>query len=162
MTSPNPFGTLLYLMTVVWAMGLKIMPLSTVIQPWNPDWVLLVMIYWFLALPYRCGVFSAWMIGILTDVLTGRMLGQYALIYAVISYICLKLYKRIRLFPLLQQGAFIFFCLLFAQILAFCIESIHNPSRFEFAFLFPAFSGTLVWPFVGVILRIIRVRNRVG
>lgn len=162
MTNPNPLGTLLYLGTVVFAMGLKIMPLSPGLQPWNPDWVLVVMIYWFLALPYRCGVFSAWIIGILTDVLTGRMLGQYALIYAMISYICLKLYKRVRLFPLLQQGAFIFGCLLFAQILAFCIEGIHNPSRFEWSFLLPAFSGTLVWPFVGVVLRVLRVNHRVG
>lgn len=158
----NPFGTLFYFFSITIAMGLKIIPLSPSMQAWNPDWVILVMIYWFLALPHRCGVFSAWIIGILTDVLTGRVLGHYALIYSLISYICLKLYKRVRLFPLLQQGVFIFGLLLLAQVLSLCIESIQNPARYEWAFLLPALSGTLVWPFVGVILRIIRVNQHVS
>lgn len=156
------FGSMVYMMTLLVAMGLKIMPLPPVLQAWNPDWVLLVLIYWVLVLPYKFGVFGSWTVGLLTDVLTDRILGQYALVYALLAYICLKLHKRVRTFPLAQQGVFIFCCLLIAQILVFCIESIHNPSRFQWSFLLPVLSGTLVWPFAGIILRIIHIHHRVS
>ncbi len=158
----NYYGSFFYAITIVIAMGLKIMPLPVAFQLWNPDWVLLVLIYWVLVLPYKFGVFGSWLVGLLTDVLTGRLLGQYALIYALTTYICLKLYKRVRAFPLLQQGVFIFGCLLFAQILVFGIETFDNPSRFQWSFLLPVISGTLVWPFTGMILRVIRIHQRVG
>ncbi|MEY4767510.1 MAG: rod shape-determining protein MreD, partial [Pseudomonadota bacterium] len=66
-------------------MSLRIAPFPQLIRIFNPDWVLLVLIYWTLALPYRRGVLTAWGIGLLTDVLTGRLLGEYALIYALIT-----------------------------------------------------------------------------
>jgi rod shape-determining protein MreD len=158
----NFFGGFYYFVTVIVAMALKIMPLSSALQVWNPDWVLLILMYWVLAFPYKFGVFGSWTVGLFTDVLTDRILGQYALVYALMSYFCLKFYKRIRTFPLIQQGAFIFCCLLAAQILIFCIESIYNPARFQWSYLFPAISGTLVWPIAGVILRVINIHYRVG
>jgi rod shape-determining protein MreD len=162
MNSHTPFGTFLYLFAVIMAMCLKVMPLPPALQSWNPDWVLLVLIYWLLAFPYKWGVTSSWMVGLLMDVLTGRPLGQYALVYALLSYVCLKFYKRVRHFPLMQQGLFIFACLLLAHTLAFCIESIHNPSRFQWAFLLPVISGTLIWPFIGLVLRGINLNQRAG
>jgi rod shape-determining protein MreD len=155
------FGALLFLFSVVIAMCLKVLPLSPMLQAWNPDWVLLVLIYWLLAQPYKCGVFSSWIVGLLMDVLTGRPLGQTALIYALISYVCLKFYKRVRHFPLMQQGVFIFCCLLSAQILAFCIESFRNPARFQWIFLLPTISGTLIWPVAGLIMRSVHFSRRV-
>lgn len=152
----NPFETLLFVFAVVVAMGARIIPLPAALQIWNPDWILIVIIYWSLVLPYRCGIFSAWVVGIFTDVLVGGMLGRYALVYSLISYICIRLYQRVRRFPLIQQGVFVFGCLLVAQLLSMGIESLHNPDRLQWFFLLPAISGTLVWPFVGVFLRVVR------
>jgi rod shape-determining protein MreD len=162
MNSNSSFGTLLFIVSVFFAMCLKMMPLSTKLQFWNPDWVLLVLIYWLLTMPYKWGVFSAWIVGLLIDVLTGRQLGQYALIYALIGYICLKFYKRVRHFPFMQQGLFIFSCLLLAHTLGFCIESIRNPSRFQWVFLLPVITGTLIWPFAWIVLRSFNLNQRVG
>ncbi len=145
------------IMTIVAAMCLRIAPWPAAVVPFNPDWVLLVLIYWGLTLPERVGIFHAWFFGLLTDVLTGRLLGQYALAYSLVIYICLKLHKRLRQFPLLQQELFIFFCLLLSQLLLFLIKNLQNPAQLHAAFWIPVFTGTLFWPVVYFALRFVNL-----
>ena len=83
----NTVGFFRIILTLVMAMGLRIAPWPGEMAALNPDWVLLVLIYWSLAIPERVGIFHAWTFGLLTDVLTGRMLGQYALAYSLVIYI---------------------------------------------------------------------------
>ena len=148
----NYVGFFRIILTLVLAMGLRIAPLPPSLAVLNPDWVLLVLIYWSLAMPERVGIFHAWTFGLLTDVLTGRLLGQYALAYSLIIYICLKLHKRLRQFPFLQQGVFIFFCLLLSQLLLFFIKNLQHPAQLHASFWLPVFTGTLSCPVVYALL----------
>ena len=148
------------MLTLVLAMCLRIAPWPGEMAAFNPDWVLLVLIYWSLAIPDRVGIFHAWAFGLLTDVLTGRLLGQYALAYSLIIYICIKLHKRLRQFPLLQQGLFIFFCLLLSQLLLFFIINLRHPAQLHASFWLPVFTGTLCWPLVYGVLRFVRLSRR--
>ena len=157
----NYVGFFRVLLTLVVAMGLRIAPWPGAMAALNPDWVLLVLIYWSLAIPERVGIFHAWTFGLLTDVLTGRLLGQYALAYSLVIYICLKLHKRLRLFPILQQGLFIFFCLLLSQLLLFFIKNLQHPAQLHASFWLPVFSGTLCWPMVVGALRFVRLSRRI-
>lgn len=149
------YGRIIF--SLMLAMGLRIMPLPSFLAIMNPDWVLLSLIYWSLAVPERVGIFYAWTFGLLTDVLLGRLLGQYALAYSLIIYLCLKLHKRLRQFPILQQGMFIFFCLLLSQLLLFLIKNFQNPAQLHGTFWLPVFSGTFCWPMVYTTLRFIRL-----
>ena len=144
-------------LTLALAMCLRIAPWPGVLSILNPDWVLLSLIYWSLAVPERVGIFHAWAFGLLTDVLTGRLLGQYALAYSLVIYICLKLHKRLRQFPLVQQGLFIFFCLLLSQLLLFLIRNIQHPAQLHASFWMSVFVGTACWPLVYTVLRFIRL-----
>jgi len=155
------YGLGLIILTIVAAMCLRIMPLPEALALCNPDWVLLVLIYWSLALPERVGIFYAWSFGLLTDVLTGRMLGQYALAYSLVIYLCLKLHKRLRQFPLFQQGLFVFSCLLLSQLLLFFIKNLHYPAQLHGTFWLPVLSGTACWPLVHTALRFVRISKRV-
>lgn len=157
----NYYGFGSILLTVILAMCLRIAPWSGVLAVINPDWVLLVLIYWALAIPERVGIFHAWTFGLLTDVLTGRLFGQYALAYSLIIYICLKLHKRLRQFPLLQQELFIFFCLLLSQLLLFLIKNLQHPAQLHSSFWWPIFTGTLCWPLVYTVMRFVRLSRRV-
>lgn len=161
MSNKGSGEVLSYLVSIVIAMCLKIIPWWSAIQAWNPDWVLIVLIFWVLALPYKRGILTACLVGLLVDVLTGQPLGQYALIYAVVSFVCLKFYKRILHFPLLQQALFIFCCLLGAQILSFSIDTIYHLTRFQWGFLLPAVSGVFIWPFANMVLRGVHSNQRV-
>lgn len=145
-----------FVLTLFLAMCLRVVPMPYPVNAINPDWVLLVLIYWTLMLPYRKGVFNAWSIGLLTDVLMGRSLGEYALIYALIGYFCIHLHKQIRQFPRIQQSVFIFISLLLAQLLIFLIENVQSPTDFSGIFWLPVITGTLCWPLIHWSLHFIR------
>jgi rod shape-determining protein MreD len=151
-----------FLFTLIAAMGLRIAPFPHFLSILNPDWVLLALIYWTLMQPYQNGVFTAWTVGLFTDVLTGRVLGEYALIYALISYFSIAGHKRLRQYPLIQQSIYIFVCLLIAQLTVFVIESAQSPSRFSAWYWLPVLTGTLAWSFIHTLLRLLRNLRRVS
>ncbi len=143
------------------AMCLNILPLSNDIKALNPDWVLLVLIYWTLAVPERVGVFNAWVLGILVDVLTGRVFGMHGLIYALVNFTCIKFHRQLRHYPVLQQAIFVFVCLLFAQVLVFWIENVQGSMGLTWLFWMPVFTGTICWPFVFAGLRWVRILGHI-
>ena len=95
--------------------------------PWEfgflrPDWVLLVLIYWVIALPHRVGVMTAWVIGLMVDVLLGSLLGQHALIFLLVAYIAQNLYQRLRMFAVWQQSMVVFALIGLSHLLGFWLE----------------------------------------
>ena len=152
----NYAGFFRIIISLILAMCLRIAPWPGALAAFNPDWVLLFLIYWSLAQPEHVGIFHAWVFGILVDVLTGRLLGQYALAYSIIIYICLKLHKRLRQFPLVQQG------LLLSQLLLFFVKNIQSPAQLHASFWLPVITGTLCWPIVHGALRFVRLSRRVS
>lgn len=153
----NTYGFGRIILTLIFAMGLKIAPLPHAFAVYNPDWVLLTLIYWSLAFPERVGIFHAWTFGLLNDVLTGRLIGQYALAYSLVIYLCLLAHKRLRQFSLIQQALFIFFCLLLSQLLLFFIKNIQHTAELKPTFWLSVFIGTLCWPLVYTVLRFVRL-----
>lgn len=149
-------------LSLVIAMGLRILPLPA---PWfvlNPDWVALFLIYWTLALPERVGMGTAWLTGLFADVLTGRLLGQHGLAYAIIAYLILRSYRRFRLFPMPQQSLWVLAFLLGSQLLVFWTEGTRGPAVQAWIYWLPAFSGALAWPLVLLVLRRIRRAYRIA
>ena len=139
-------------------MVLLIIPLPRELFVYNPDWVLLFLIYWSLAIPERVGLGYAWCLGLLVDALTGRMLGQHALAYSVVVYVSVKLHGRLRSYPLFQQGLIVFLLLLVNQLLVFLTQNGKAAGTIGMAYWLPSVVGALVWPVVFLTLR--RVRRR--
>ncbi len=142
--------------SLIIAMCLRIAPLPENLALLNPDWVLLVLIYWSLAIPERVGIGHAWFFGILTDVLMGRLFGQYALSYSLIIYLVLIWHRQLRQFPLTQQSAFVFGCLLISQLLLFWFENLKAPAQLHGTFWLPVLSGTASWFIVYHVMRFVR------
>jgi rod shape-determining protein MreD len=138
------------------AMALRILPWPREWLIANPDWVLLFIIYWNMALPDRFGVASAWFIGLLTDALTGRMLGQHALAYTLVAYICLRLHRQLRLSPLFQQGLIVLLFQLLCQILVFWTQNIKAVNAAAAHYWLPSLVGALLWPGIFLTLRWLR------
>jgi rod shape-determining protein MreD len=155
MTNTYGFGRII--LTLIFAMCLNIAPLPATLAVYNPDWVLLTLVYWSLAFPERVGILHAWSFGLLNDVLTGRLFGQYALAYSLVIYICILAHKRLRQFPFIQQSLFIFFCLLLSQLLLFFIKNFLQTAQLKPTFWLPVFMGTLCWPLVYTVLRFVRL-----
>ena len=124
----------------------------------RPDWVAMVLIYWVIAAPDRFGLFTAWIVGIIMDVLVGGLIGQLALSYVVVTYIAANLYQRLRMFSIWQQAVVVFFILVLSQIIGFWVESVAGLSEWSFWYLLPAVTGSFLWPFVFLLLRYFRRR----
>jgi len=122
---PNEATTrMVVLASLLLAMVLRIIPLPMEWFVYNPDWILLFLIYWAMAIPERVGVGYAWCLGLLSDVLTGRMLGQHALAYSVVVFVCVKGHRRLRSYPLYQQSLLVLLLLLANQLLIFWTQNI--------------------------------------
>jgi rod shape-determining protein MreD len=117
--------------------------------------------YWSVAIPERVGIFYAWTTGLFTDVLTGQLFGHHALTYTLVIYACLKLHKRLRQYPLIQQAVFIFFCLLLSQLLFFFLKNMQHPAHLNSDFWLPILAGTVCWPLIYTVLQSVRLSKQI-
>ena len=144
------------LLSLLVALILSALPLPEVAQAWRPEWVVLVLLYWIVALPERIGMGVAWLMGIMLDVLEGSLLGLNALALTVVAYFSLLLYRRVRMFSWLQQALFVFALVALNQILCHWVKGILGSSTQTLMFLLPAIISALLWPWVFVLLRGVR------
>lgn len=162
MISKQSGGGLIIATSLVVALALTILPLPDWLSMLRPEWVALVLIYWCMALPGRVGVGIAWTTGLLLDVLRAALLGQHALSLAIVAYITLQLYQRIRVFPLWQQAVSVFVLILLHLMLQLWIKGISGSPPQALTFLLPALSSMLLWPIMFLGLRRLRRRYRVS
>lgn len=153
---PRRSGGGVILLSFLLALILSALPLPETFQGWRPEWVVLVMFYWIVALPERVGIGTAWILGILLDVLEGSLLGLNALALTIVAYFTLLFYQRVRMFSWLQQSLFVFAIVALNQILCHWIKGILGVSAQTLMFLIPAIVSALLWPWIFVIMRGVR------
>jgi rod shape-determining protein MreD len=130
-------------------------------QNLRPDWIALVLIYWCIALPERVGVGVGWLTGLMLDVAGGALLGQNALILAIVAYLAIRLHQRIRIFPVWQQSVSILLLILLHLMLALWIKGTFSQSAETWAYWLPALTSMLLWPVVFTGMRWLRRTYRV-
>ncbi len=143
-------------LTFILAFMLTIMPLPEWARAFRPDWVTLVLIYWAMALPASIGVTVAWFLGLLLDVTHGAILGQHALGLVLVAYIVHNQHQRLRVASLLQQSIVIFFLLILKQLMVLWVSGIIGRAPDISLYFAPSLIGTLLWPWVYIILRDLR------
>ena len=143
------------------AFMLTAMPLPDWAISWRPAWVAMVLMYWCMALPDRVGIGIAWMLGLLLDVQQGTVLGQNALALALLAWVTLKSYQRVRVFPLAQQALVVCGYLLFLQFINLWIRGMMGVPPEHWTFWMSAFTSMLLWPWLFIILRDLRRKHHV-
>ena len=146
-------GRLVIVATVCISILLLILPMPDWARPFRPSWVTLVLIYWIIALPHRVGVGSAFVAGIVLDVLTGTLMGHHALGLSVVAFIALQLHQRIRVFPFWQQSLGILVLLLIEHMLGLWITGATSGVAPPLAYWAGPFVSALLWPWMFVTLR---------
>jgi len=145
-------GGSIIVVTVVIAMLLTLIPLPDNLRLARPEWILMTLIYWAMALPQRVGVGYAWIVGLFMDVLMGGTLGVEAFSYAFIIYLILRFHLQLRQYPLWQQALSIM-----SLVLVFNIPTIAMASNFASWYVWlPAVTTTILWPIVYAFLRTVR------
>ena len=97
------------------------------LMPWSgwfrPEFVLLTLLYWLLRSPHLCGIGTAWVVGLLLDLVTGVLFGQHALAYTLTAFLALFYQRRLILFTNLQQTGYLFLLLLFNQAIMVLLQA---------------------------------------
>ena len=93
---------------------------SNIFQFIKPSFVLLILIYWNMALPDKVGITTALLFGVLIDLLDSSLLGLHGLLFVLITYLCQRFFYQFRITPIWQQSFLIFIlAIIVKQILAF-------------------------------------------
>lgn len=111
---------------------------------WMPDWVALVLCFWGIRERRRVSTGWAFIFGLLMDVADGAVMGQHALAYVIMNYLCGFFSRRILWFPLASQSIYVLPFLLLAQLIQLLARSLTGGE-------FPGF-GYFVGPVLAAVL----------
>ena len=157
MADRQGYGYGVILLTFLVAFVLAVLPLPSWLLWGRPEWVVLTLIYWCIALPQRVGIATGLVMGVGMDVLEGAILGQNAFAMVVVALLSLILYQRLRVYSLWQQAGVVFILVGINQLICQWVQNIEGVSSLPRLFLLPAFSSALLWP---VVLRTLRGLRR--
>jgi len=146
--------------SIIFVLFLSIIPLPFELREWRPEFVALLVVYWATYSPQHFGVFSAWVCGILLDIVCLNPLGQSALGLIVVAYISHLSYQRIRSYALWQQSAWAFVLVGVYQLFSNWVSSLAGKDIETMDFLGATLLTALLWPLVVMVLRKIKIRFR--
>lgn len=146
--------------SLAFSLLLMLMPLPQVLAPFKPYWPALVLIYWALETPEHVSIGLAFLVGLGADLLDGALLGEQALRLAALTFIVLRFRSRLRFFPMWQQALAVLVLLLNDRVLLLLVRLFAGDPRPPATFWLAPFTGTLVWPFVFLLLDDVRARLR--
>jgi rod shape-determining protein MreD len=140
-------------MTLIAAFILTLLPMPSWAVWLRPAWVLMVLVYWAIAIPEQINIGIAWVTGIFLDVLQGTLLGEHAFALTIVIYLVTRMYSRLRMFPLLQQGLSILLFVLLYQFILFCIQGFLGSLPHGWLYWSSSLTSMLVWPWIFNLLR---------
>lgn len=152
MTTKPSNGSFTLIITIVIAMILMLLPLPKVLQLFRPEFVLMVLMYWAMALPRKVSVGVAWVVGVLMDVMMGGALGVTAFSYALVIFLTARFHLQLRQYPVWQQALIILSLVLLVQIIAVIV----SPQTATWFIWIPAVTSMVIWPMNYALLRNIR------
>ena len=150
---------MLAFLSVVVAMIMTVLPIPNWATPFWPEWPLLIIIYWCLSSPGNFNLNFAWCTGLFMDLIKGSLLGQYALMYLLIAYICLHTHLRLRAYPLLQQTLWVGILLALYFILGLSIDNTRHLVSVDWRYFAPIATSVLLWPWIFSILRLAKQKS---
>ncbi|WP_283630409.1 rod shape-determining protein MreD [Shewanella baltica] len=139
----------------------QIMPLPSVVGAWRPDWLLMIVLYWSIALPHRYNILTAWVLGLVLDILLGATLGVRSLAMSLVIYVAILHCQRLRNFPKWQQSLVIMLLICMYHLVIYWVEFVMQEAVFDTDLFLPAISGLVIWPWIFWILRRVRRHYKV-
>jgi len=127
-----------------------------------PEWLLLINVYWAIALPTNKKLILAFISGYFVDILYGQVLGLTSLTYVIFIYIILKLYNSLRYMTVTQQMVVISFFILIKQHFFVWSNSVIGINSEYFDLMISTVISGILWLPTYYILRTIRRRFQIS
>lgn len=140
-------------LTLITSLILMLLPMPSWTMWLRPAWVLMVLIYWTITAPNQVGIGTAWLMGLIMDLLNGTVLGEHALALTIVIYLVSRIHIRLRMYPILQQGMNILFFVLLYQFILYCIQGFIGELPSSHLYWLSSFTSMLLWPWLFVVMR---------
>lgn len=143
------------------ALVLDSISLSEALQPFNPPWSILVLIYWCWIIPDRVGPFTGFCTGLLLDTLGAGVLGLRALGGALVGFLANRLRPFFSSATLGQQVVVVWGLVLVNKAVVGWLQSLFATEHFGAVYWLSSFVVALGWPVVyGLLRELTPIRRR--
>jgi rod shape-determining protein MreD len=143
----------LLLGSFVVALALELLPLPTWAEPARPAWLVAALLWWCLHAPQRANVGSAFVLGILMDVLKGSVLGQHALALTLTAFLAARFHLQIRVFPMWQQTTMVGILTLLVGVMLWWTDGMAGHESSLVLRVPGAITTALLWPWLAEMMR---------
>ncbi|ASX26039.1 rod shape-determining protein MreD [Candidatus Williamhamiltonella defendens] len=135
---------------------LQIMPWPQQIYMFQPSWLLLIFIYWVMALPHRVNLGTGFILGLITDLLLGSTLGIHSLGMSMIAYLVTIKFQILRNMTLWQQTLFVILLSITMTTTVFLTEFLIIHVSFNADIFLNTLTNAMLWPWLFLLMRKIR------
>ena len=156
MSSKTFWQLVAVLCTFLVALILDIAPWPKDLQYFRPSWLVLVLMYWILAIPNKVNIGAAFVLGIIFDFVIGSVLGVHALIFSIFAYFIARGHLVLRNLSLWFQSILVVFFVIGVQFGIFVVEYTLHKVTFNSEELVGALFSGILWPWLFLLLRKIR------
>lgn len=119
---------------------------------WSPDILAVVLVFWTIHQPQRVGMGVAFVVGLVTDVHQGSLLGQSALAYTALSFLAIAIHRRLLWFSVPSQAAQVLPLFCAAHILTLIVRLLSGSDFPGLLLALAPLIESLLWPIVSVLL----------
>jgi rod shape-determining protein MreD len=132
------------------ALLLNMLPLGR--QPWLPDLLALVLVFWSVHQPQRVGIATAFVFGLAMDVHQTALLGQHALGYAILSYFAITIQRRLLWFSVPSQALQVLPLFAATHAIELAIRMFAGGVFPGLSLLLAPMIESMLWPVISVVL----------
>ena len=131
---------------------LTIIPLPDLINSFRLPWLMMTVIYFSIFNVALIGVFSAWLSGLILDLMAGGLMGENAMILSVISYLSYRFRFQIRVYPIWQIMVVVLLFLSLGELLSLWIQGVSGTMNISVIVWINISIAVIIWPiFMGFI-----------
>ena len=131
---------------------LTIIPLPDLINSFRLPWLMMTVIYFSIFNVALIGVLSAWLSGLILDLMAGGLMGENAMILSVISYLSYRFRFQIRVYPIWQIMVVVLLFLSFGELLSLWIQGVSGTMNISVIVWINISIAVIIWPiFMGFI-----------
>ena len=151
--SHSTFETLIAIvLSYIFASSLNVYPLSSSLAILRPMIMIMVLVFWLIFKPRYTGLFTAFTIGLIADLILDTRLGQQAFAAVIMALVVKVASIYIKQLSMLSAWFLACLCLLIFQSVLWILQFITQD------LFLPEFGGALLmsmvcWPFVLLVLR---------
>ena len=138
-------------MTII-ALIIGAISLPSILETISPFWMLIFFIYWIIYTDTKMVYLFAFILGLLTDILQGSILGQNALALLISSAFIFNVKKSFYVSNLTTQQVYVFFASLIYLIPLILTHLVIQGFDFSWLVMLSPFTGSIIWPLVRLFL----------